>query len=171
MLIDLDPVAKLPIGLPVDVVFDRAVVKSAPQLESKGQAQPVRPEQRADAVSSSPVARTPVAVAEDVTPAAWVELPVNRQTDALVPIAKAAGNAMVQIGSYNSAAMAKGAWVQFKAHHDQLVTGFDADIKEANLGDRGVKYRLRFGPLSMSAAAARCEELKQQGAACLVITQ
>ena len=168
VLIDLDPAAKLPVGLPVDIVFDRAGTKAMPQLESKALA-PVRPEQSADAGSSSPLNWIHAEVTADSARAAWVEPSENRHADAVPAVASAPGNAMVQIGSYDSAALAKRAWVQFKSDHDQLVDGYDADIREADLGDRGIKYRLRFGPLSISMATAHCEELKQHGSDCLVV--
>jgi cell division protein FtsN len=152
-------------------VFDRAV-KPAPQLESKGQPQsPVQPEQHASATVSHdlPLRSDQVAMTMQAMPVAWMQETETRpHSDAPVRAAIPADNAMVQIGSYNTAALAKGAWDRFKADHGQLANGFNADVREANLGDRGVKYRLRFGPLPNSAATARCKELERQGAACLV---
>ncbi len=173
-LIDLDPGAKLPVGLPVDVVFDRAPAHSIPQPGDP--ARPVRPKPPEAAIAAAapaaPLYRGRPARNVAAAPAAApAELTHPPQPDAGPQDTPAANRAMVQIGSYNSAEWAKSAWQQFKANHDQLVTGLDADIREANLGDAGIKYRLRFGPLSFSAAAAQCEALKLQGDTCLVVNR
>lgn len=171
VLIDLEPGARLPIGLPVDVVLDRAV-KPAPQLESKGQPQPpLQPEQHASATAlhETQLQSDQAAMTMQALPVAWVQVTESPpHSDAPARVTIRSDNAMVQIGSYNTAALAKSAWDRFRADHGQLANGFDADVREANLGDRGVKYRLRFGPFPNSAATARCKALEQQGAACLV---
>jgi len=76
---------------------------------------------------------------------------------------------MLQIGSYETDAIAHGAWAAFKADHGGLVDGLAADIRKADLGAKGVWYRLRIGPFSDDAAAtALCEKLKVQGVTCFV---
>ncbi len=157
VLIDLEPGARLPIGLPVDVVIDRAV-RPTPQISSE-----IHPEEDASALPVTPRRLVP-------------EMPITSETAsaAAQQVAKVAfaaphqaGIAMVQIGSYATADLAKRAWAEFSAKHTAMVAGSSPDIREANLGDRTL-YRLRFGPLSNAAAASRCEELKGQGTSCLV---
>jgi cell division protein FtsN len=75
----------------------------------------------------------------------------------------------LQIGAFESEALAKGVWATFKARHADVVGGLSEDIQKADLGARGTFYRLRVGPFTDRASAvAACEKLKAQRASCLV---
>ncbi|HWY15265.1 MAG TPA: SPOR domain-containing protein [Rhizomicrobium sp.] len=75
---------------------------------------------------------------------------------------------MLQIGSYKSQAEASESWRAFKARH-AVVAGYRFDVNEANLGSRGVWYRLRVGPFAgRPSAVGVCEKLRAEGANCLV---
>lgn len=77
------------------------------------------------------------------------------------------GSAMLQIGAYTSEDVAKSAWTSFQARHAATVAGATLNIQRADLGDKGVWYRLRVGPFAdKSAAASVCEKLKAEGAGC-----
>jgi cell division protein FtsN len=83
------------------------------------------------------------------------------------------GNAVepdfVQIGAYPSREFAEKAFRQFKLTHGELAGDYLPDIKKADLGARGVWYRLRLGPFpGKPAAAAACEEMKKEGVTCLI---
>jgi cell division septation protein DedD len=78
------------------------------------------------------------------------------------------GGAVLQIGSYESEAIANTAWATFKRRHDQA-GALSPDIQKADLGAKGIWYRLRVGPYAdKSSAAAACAELKAAGVTCLV---
>ena len=74
---------------------------------------------------------------------------------------------MLQIGAYESEALADAAWKAFRARHAAATAGLGPDIQRADLGDKGVWFRLRVGPFADKASAgATCEKLKAEGAGC-----
>lgn len=99
------------------------------------------------------------------------------ETAALPPVAKApvaapapvAGGAYVlQIGAYKSQAEADAAWKSFKSKHP-IAGGYSEDVRRADLGDKGIWYRLRIGSFGDKAAAsAFCDKLKADGGSCLI---
>jgi len=123
----------------------------------------------------APVVAAP-APAQPVRQAAVTPPPAPRQAQpaaqpAAQPRAASAalsGGAVLQIGSYESEAIANTAWATFKRRHDQA-GALSPDIQKADLGAKGIWYRLRVGPYAdKSAAAAACTELKAAGVTCLV---
>lgn len=75
---------------------------------------------------------------------------------------------MLQIGAYKSQADADAAWKTFKSKHP-MAGGYSEDVRKADLGDKGIWYRLRMGSFAdKSAAASFCEKLKADGGSCLV---
>lgn len=110
--------------------------------------------------SAAPSPQTSSAPAPVAVPPPAVAAPTAPQT--------AAGGVVLQIGSYKSDAEARASWSAFKAHH-AIAAAYDPDVKEVDLGDKGVWYRLRIGAFDdRRAAAAFCEKLKAQGASCIV---
>jgi SPOR domain len=79
------------------------------------------------------------------------------------------GQAVLQIGAYESEEIANGAWTNFLARHGAVAGTLTRDIKRVDLGAKGIWFRLRAGPFAGRAeAAAACESLKTRGAACFV---
>ncbi|MGH6887733.1 MAG: SPOR domain-containing protein [Rhizomicrobium sp.] len=119
-------------------------------------------------------ALTPAPLAASVAPAA--QIPAAPGPEGARPVATAAAaspetpaaGAMVQIGSYKSDAEARESWNAFKARH-AIAAAFGHDVKEVDLGGKGVWYRLRIGAFQdRRAAAAFCEKLKALSASCIV---
>ena len=76
---------------------------------------------------------------------------------------------MLQIGAYETAEIANGQWASFRARHGAVVGDLTQDIQRADLGAKGIWYRLRIGPFADKvAAAAACEKLKTEGGTCFV---
>jgi hypothetical protein len=81
----------------------------------------------------------------------------------------AAGSFVLQIGAFKSQADAEAAWKAYKVRHTALVAGYSDDIQQANLGEKGIWYRLRIGGLSdKEVATALCDRLKADGGACIL---
>lgn len=79
------------------------------------------------------------------------------------------GKAVLQIGAYETTEIANGAWSAFKSRHSALVGDLSQDIQRADLGAKGIWYRLRVGPFADKASAATaCEKLKAEGGTCFV---
>ncbi|MCE2510586.1 MAG: SPOR domain-containing protein [Alphaproteobacteria bacterium] len=76
----------------------------------------------------------------------------------------------IQIAAMRSEAQAKAQWVQLQKAHDDLLSGLALHVERADLGAKGVFFRVQAGPLSdAGAAAALCEKLKQRKLGCLVV--
>lgn len=76
----------------------------------------------------------------------------------------------VQLGSYRSAADAERAWQRLSTREKPILGAVDPLVARADLGDRGVFYRLQAGPFeSVEAARAACARLKQRKLGCLVV--
>lgn len=138
-------------------------VPAAPQIATKPPAKlvPAKP---------AP-APAPAAQPKPVTQSAPVAQPdpVRVVKSAAAPaVATAASGAFVlQIGAYKSESDANAAWRVYQAKHSTLLSGISSNVQKADLGDKGVWYRLRVGSFAQKeAAAALCDRLKAEGAAC-----
>lgn len=84
--------------------------------------------------------------------------------------AAASGAAVLQIGAYESEEIAEAAWRRFRTRHADFAANLDRDIQRADLGDKGVWYRVRVGPYGERGAAVEaCETLKSAGGNCFVV--
>jgi hypothetical protein len=80
------------------------------------------------------------------------------------------GSFHVQVASFRSADAAQSAWDEFRDAFDDLLPGYAPDVARADLGDRGVHFRLRVGVFTNRAAASTfCDEVKARGRECLVV--
>jgi outer membrane biosynthesis protein TonB len=94
-------------------------------------------------------------------------------TPAPAPVAAkpaAAGGAYVlQIGAFKSQAEADTAWRAYKGKHAALLTGYNSDIQQADLGEKGTWYRLRIAGFGdREVASALCDRLKADGGGCFL---
>ncbi len=116
-----------------------------------------------------------LAVENDPAPAP-AKPQVNRP--APVPVTKAqitavgsaiAGSHVVQVGAFRSDEEAQGYFDKMKRDFGNLVGEKAPDVQRADLGQRGIFYRLRIGPFnSKDLASGYCAQLKQRGQDCLV---
>jgi outer membrane biosynthesis protein TonB len=127
-------------------------------------AAPARPPQPAasapqqTAQAARPAQPAPASPAQSAAPAATAQ-----------PAGKAAsGGAVLQIGAFDSEELANGAWQAFRSRYS-AAAALSPDIQRADLGAKGIMYRLRIGPFAdRSAAADACVQLRAQGANCFV---
>jgi cell division septation protein DedD len=158
--------------------------------EQEAQASTLAPQPRVELPASNPVAPPPVqpkapAVAEappvrlspppapTAPPAAIIPSPPPAAAQSAPPAtavsSAVSGKAVLQIGAYETTEIANGAWSAFKARHSAVVGDLSQDIQRADLGAKGIWYRLRIGPFADKAAAANaCEKLKAEGGTCFV---
>lgn len=92
--------------------------------------------------------------------------PVTRQP----AIASGSSEYVVQVASSRDRADADRLWRKIEVEYrDILPSGAYADIKRADLGDKGVYHRLRLSGLANKDAATQlCNRLKARGQACFV---
>jgi cell division septation protein DedD len=83
-----------------------------------------------------------------------------------------AGKFSVQIAAFRSEAAAEDAWGKVTKKSPDLYRGAGKRIQRADLGAKGVFYRLRVGGFDeRSEATAFCSALKDAGNNCIVVTQ
>ena len=76
---------------------------------------------------------------------------------------------LVQLSAQRSESQALAAFDGMKRQFPSLLGDYQPSIQRADLGDRGIYYRVRVGPMaSQSAANAFCEQLKSSGGNCFV---
>jgi outer membrane biosynthesis protein TonB len=102
----------------------------------------------------------------------------SSQTEAAAPAASAmkksaaipTGAWRVQLGAARDEARAKAAAQRVQKANGDLLGALSADIVRADLGAKGIFYRMRMGPLADRAAADDlCRKLKARKVGCLVI--
>ena len=75
----------------------------------------------------------------------------------------------MQLAARRSHDGAMQAFSKLKLQYNEILGAYSPDIEKADLGDRGVFYRLRVGPMQSKVAAMDvCERLKGVGGDCLV---
>jgi cell division septation protein DedD len=83
--------------------------------------------------------------------------------------APARGGYLVQISSQRSEADAQAALRSLQAKYPNFLGGQPATVRRAELGDRGVFYRVMIGPYaSREQATQLCSSLKAAGGDCIV---
>jgi len=130
--------------------------------------------------NSSPVAQTPKQAPPAGGPAtaaprqlgASTGTPPAVKTAAVAPVPAAAkpasGGYVLQIGAYKSQADAEAAWKIYKAKHAALLSAYSDEVQQADLGDKGIWYRLRIsGFADKNMATSLCDRLKADGGACI----
>ncbi len=120
------------------------------------------------AAKPAPVVKQAVAEAASAPPTPLVAAPKPAEA-APKPAAAAAGGAYVlQIGAYKSQEEADAAWKAYQFKHP-VAAGYSEDVRKADLGDKGIWYRLRIGSFADKAdATAMCDKLKANGGACML---
>jgi len=79
------------------------------------------------------------------------------------------GTHLLQIGAFRSETEATGQWSSLQGKLGSYLDGKSSDIERADLGDKGVYYRLRIGPFaSADEAKTYCSGLKERGTDCIL---
>lgn len=79
------------------------------------------------------------------------------------------GSHLVQIGAFKSQAEADGQWSMLQGKLGDYLEGKENDVERADLGDKGVYFRLRVGPFaSADEAKTYCAGLQERGTDCLI---
>ncbi len=126
------------------------------------------------------VAAVEPAATEPPAPAAAAETPALPRGVAKPPpagngktpvvTAQYMGPFRVQLAAYRSPEVAAKQWRGFRAKHKDLLGALNPVIQRADLGKKGLYFRLQAGPLeSRKAAEALCALLKQRKVSCLVV--
>ena len=94
------------------------------------------------------------------------ETPKVEAKPASTPIAS--GDYFVQLASVKSKAAAESEWNNFVTKYSPLLSGVSYRIETADLGAKGIYYRIQAGPVSQAKANNICDGVKTKGGSCLV---
>jgi sporulation related protein len=85
------------------------------------------------------------------------------------PVAAKGPGTRLQLGSLRSEEAARQEWERIKHKNGDLLGSLSATPIRADLGDKGIYYRLQTAPVADPAAAERiCAELKQRSVGCII---
>lgn len=144
-----------------------AAPKPAPIVE-KPAAKPIVVAEKPAPKAAPVVAQTAAPEAASTPPAPLVAAPKPAAAAPKAEAAASSGTYELQIGAYKSQDEADAAWKAYKFKHPSAA-GYSEDVRKADLGDKGIWYRLRIGPFADKAAASTaCDKLKADGGACLL---
>ncbi len=112
----------------------------------------------------------PAIAEKDVPPTATNPVPekISPPPEKKKPVAE--GPYLVQIAAFRSEDQALAAWDVLAAKLKSATGGLLPNVQRADLGPKGVYYRLRAGNFADRAAASGfCDQLKKSGRDCLVV--
>jgi len=76
----------------------------------------------------------------------------------------------IQLASLRTPEEARDEWTRLKRENDDLLGKFTAVAVRADLGERGIYYRVEVGPVGDKAAAIKlCKTLKDRGLGCTLV--
>ncbi|HEY4343618.1 MAG TPA: SPOR domain-containing protein [Parvibaculum sp.] len=117
---------------------------------------------------TSPVQSAPVGPVQMTPPTPPAATPTAPSVTETAPAATSgAGGYVAQLAAFRDEPSARAELKKLQKKFPSLA-GLSADIQKADLGDKGIYYRLRAGYLDKTKAQTLCTELKAKGQACLV---
>ncbi len=121
------------------------------------------------APTTTPTAPAPTQAAPlAAAPAPAVTAPPKSQVAATPAPAGVAGYRL-QLGAVKTPEIAKSDWERIKRQYGDLVGSLPVSVERADLGERGVFYRIHVGPIADAAQAERiCAQLRQRGQGCIL---
>ena len=167
---NLLPRPEVPLAPPQPKPVDKAEVTAKPEPKPDPKAKTVGSQPTAaevEAVKKPEPAPAPPKVEEKV-----VKAPpkVVAPKPAPVSATTASKNYQIQLAAVRNAAAAKSEWTRLQKKHKSLLGKLSLNVVRADLGKRGVYYRLRAGPFATQVVAkALCQSLAKVKVACLVI--
>lgn len=87
------------------------------------------------------------------------------------PKADVAGKSYkVQLGAFRSEQDVQKSWKVLKSRYGTILEGLESYTEKADLGEKGIFYRLKAGPLASEAKARKvCKELSEKKQGCLFV--
>ena len=105
-----------------------------------------------------------------------VSLAVDRSFEAIKepsaapPADPAAGGYAIHLVSLANRESVDGSWAELQESFPDILAGKDLEVRQIDLGDRGIFYRIHAGPFAASAKAeTTCEELRSLQQYCAVV--
>lgn len=172
-----------PMPAPVDVATRTAKPAPLPkdgEVASKPAAAPAgtvakagagETEQLLSTPESAAVAAKNIAAAKPAAPKTIESLTTitAQEEKAVASVAPAAGGTrMIQLGAVRTEAAAQAEWKRLQAKYRQL-SGLDGSVQQADLGARGIYWRVRGGPVTEAQGKDICKALEAAKQTCMVV--
>ncbi len=159
-------------AVPAESAAPEAAPEASPQTSPAASAEAAPAETQEATPEGAPASIMPPA-AQTAAQEPAAAAPAPEKTAAAEPAKAAAaasgGAYVVQIMALREEAGAKAAWAALQERHPSILGGHALDIEKADLGDKGVFYRVRAAGFETKAAAqSACSSLKSAGQDCLV---
>jgi hypothetical protein len=137
---------------------------------------PEQPMPRPTAAAAPAVSPPPAAASAASAGAPAMSAPAPAAAAAPMPPAAAhgappakTGNVRLQLGSVRSAGAARVEWDRIRQRNSDLLGALSASPVRADLGDKGVYYRIQTGPIGYLAADRICGALKARKVGCVIV--
>ena len=75
---------------------------------------------------------------------------------------------LVQVSAQKSEDAAKASYRDLQGKFPSILGRFDPNIQRADLGEKGIYYRVRVGPFAAADAQRLCGDLQAAGGTCLI---
>ena len=72
----------------------------------------------------------------------------------------------IQVGAVPKEADAQSEWKRLQSRHRDLLGDLGLTVVRADLGEKGVYFRIQAGPIDEARARAICEQLKSHNVGC-----
>ena len=134
---------------------------------------PENPLPRPATTGNPPPTTAPPATAQapqaPAAPPSAVVAPAPPQVATLPAPAATGTGYRLQLGAVKTPEIAKTEWDRIKRQNGDLLGSLGVSVDRADLGDRGVFYRIHVGPIADAAQAERvCGQLRQRGVGCIL---
>ncbi len=164
------PPPETPLPRPVTPEPPAAAEPTPPPPQAAAPPPEQQPEPPGAATAAAPTSPAPsAATSPNLAPPA----PERKTARAAAPPppAPASGKGYrLQLGSVRTPEAAKREWERLKGEQGDLLAALRFTAARADLGDRGIYYRIQAGPIADAAAAERdCSELKRRGVGCILV--
>lgn len=121
----------------------------------------------AQAAAPAPKPPAPKVVATKVAPA--VPAPVTSTASTIKATGKAGQGFLIQLSAVRAEANAKSEWARLAKKHSDVLGGLKLVIQRADLGAKGIFFRVRGGWFAdRNEAKAACAELAKRNVGCLI---
>jgi len=122
------------------------------------------------AVNTAPPTVADVRAAEPPAPAPAPSASTPSAAKPAATTASLAKSFQVQLAAVRDEAAAVKEWNRLKSRNAELLGSLRLNVVRADLGSRGIFYRLRAGPIATQAAASQlCQSLAKAKVGCLVV--
>lgn len=167
MLVD-DPFPGTPMDAGEDAIAALIERNALDQPIPEETAPPAAEPTIAEPVSPSAAPQEPASASPTPSPA---PAPAAPPRDLASPSASSGegGAYRVQLAAVRSEEAARAEWNRLKGRHAAALGSLDLSVVRADLGAKGVFYRVQAGPVDEARANRICETLKGQNVGCLVV--